>query len=551
MCEFVSSGNVDNWFWTFEGGTPSSSEEQNPLISYDVPGTYPVSLTVSNEAGSDNITIEDYIVVNTIPTSNFTFDVNGNIVTFDNLSLNADTYLWTFGPAFTSDLEEPAVSLPQDGTYEVSLLAINGCGADEITLTITITAFPNAGISSSSNIGCEPFDVQFFDNSTDNATAWNWSFPGGSPGISSEQNPVISYLEPGLYTVSLEVSNEVGTNSITLVDYVEVKPLPEALYDFNIDNADVIFSNNSSQYDNVMWDFGDGNVSEEFNPTHTYTSSGDFVVVLIASNECGSDTFEQIIAMDIRTPVIVFSQSVNEGCAPLMVQFVDQSDNDPFSWKWTFPGGNPENSTEQNPLVEYVDPGVYDVSIELTNDFGSSSLTVLGAIVVLSKPLAEFEFAMDQGDVQFMNISDFGESFNWDFGDGSTSNIENPIHTYIESGSFDVVLVVTNKCGNDTIIQTVEIVLSSVFDSEILTLFSVYPNPNNGLFILEIEGSPSKFIEVNLIDLLGRVILDTEVEFISGKLYKTFDLKDIESGSFILQVILDGKRMIRKLVIQK
>ena len=102
-----------------------------------------------------------------------------------------------------------------------------------------------------------------------------------------------------------------------------------------------------------------------------------------------------------------------------------------------------------------------------------------------------------------------------------------------------------------TVKQTVEIVLSSVFDSEILTLFSVYPNPNNGLFILEIEGSPSKFIEVNLIDLLGRVILDTEVEFISGKLYKTFDLKDIESGSFILQVILDGKRMIRKLVIQK
>jgi PKD repeat protein len=547
----LSSGNVETWSWTFEGGTPLNSSEENPLITYDVPGTYPVSLTVSNEAGSDEITIEDYIVVNTIPTSKFDFNINGNVVNFNNLSLNATSYLWTYGPGATSTLTSPAISFPQDGTYEVTLEAFNGCGFDEYTLTVEITAFPNAGVSSSTNIGCQPFEVSFFDNSTDDATSWKWEFPGGVPESSTEQNPVVSYSEPGFYNVSLEATNEVGSNSISLINYVEVKPLPKADYSYEVDKADIIFTNNSEEYDDVLWDFGDNITSDELNPTHTYTTSGDYTILLIASNICGSDTFEQTVTMDIRTPIIVFSQSVTEGCSPLSIQFVDQSDNNPLSWNWSFPGGSPSSSSDPNPLIEYSNAGSYDVSLELTNEFGSSFLTVEGAVTVLPLPSAGFEFTADQGDVLFTNMSTDGETYSWDFGDDSGSEMENPSHTYMATGSYEVKLIVGNDCGFDTLIQTLDIVLSSVFDENLYSVFELYPNPNDGRFSVEIEGIPSDKIEFIFIDLLGRKILKREDDFNSGVLRSYFDLNHLESGTYLLQVVQEGKSSIRKFVINK
>jgi PKD repeat protein len=107
---------------------------------------------------------------------------------------------------------------------------------------------------------------------------------------------VITYSEPGLYDVILIVTNLAGTDTLEWTEYVEVEDLPTADYSFTQDNGMVSFTNTSQNATSYQWDFGDNEGSQEENPEHEYTfPGGSFDVVLIATNDCGSDTLTQTV----------------------------------------------------------------------------------------------------------------------------------------------------------------------------------------------------------------------------------------------------------------
>jgi PKD repeat protein len=128
------------------------------------------------------------------------------------------------------------------------------------------------------------------DGSTDNVVEWLWEFEGGTPSVSIEQNPTVLYDQPGSYMVSLKVTNAVGDNSLTLLDYISIGNAPQSDFSFNATEGIVEFTNLSSNADTYEWYFGDDNVSTEQNPVHEFTESGMFDVMLIATNEFCSDT---------------------------------------------------------------------------------------------------------------------------------------------------------------------------------------------------------------------------------------------------------------------
>ena len=136
-----SLGVANSWSWTFEGGTPATSTERSPVVSFGAPGTYEVSLTVSNAIGSNSITKTDYIIINDIePTADFESIVSWNTVVFNNNSTDGLSYLWDFGDGTTSIEANPVhvySSLNQD--YEVTLITGNGCDADTLTQSILTT----------------------------------------------------------------------------------------------------------------------------------------------------------------------------------------------------------------------------------------------------------------------------------------------------------------------------------------------------------------------------------------------------------------------------
>ena len=152
-------------------------------------------------------------------------------------------------------------------------------------------------------------------------------------------------------------------------------------------------------------------------------------------------------------PNAAFSADPTSGCAPLTVNFTDESTGDITSWSWDF--GDGSTSTEQNPTHTYNSAGSYTVSLTVTGPGGSDTETKADYITVTDVPNADFVGDPTSGTapltVSFTDQSTGNPtSWSWDFGDGSTSTEQNPTHTYNAAGTYTVKLTASNSCGSDT-----------------------------------------------------------------------------------------------------
>ncbi len=458
----TSSSNTTTYNWTFEGGTPSSSSEQNPLVTYSASGLYDVELIVSNTAGSDTINFQEFITVQPDASADFTANVNLGAVDFTNQSVDADNYSWFFGDGGTSNEVDPTHVYNEDGTYEVLLIASNACGSDSVIQLIDIFLPPVAGFDVAAQVGCTPFEVPFSNTSSANATAFEWIFEGGTPSTSTEENPVVIYDQAGTYPVTLIVTNTVGTDTLTIADYITVALGGTAGFDFVVNGTEVVFTNNSTNANTYEWAFGDGAFSSETNPTHIYDQDGLYTVVLTVENDCETLVVEQQILISVGAPIALFSYNQDSYCLPATVSFVNESSANSDSYLWVFPGGSPSTSTDENPFVTYASPGFYSVTLIASNGNGEGVYELTNEIEIYDVPTAGFDYTVSGYSVVFENTSIGGETYFWDFGDGvGTSNMASPSYNYGEVGNYPVVLTVMNPC--DTVSTSVEVVIDATF----------------------------------------------------------------------------------------
>lgn len=471
----MSLNGVTNREWVFEGGSPSTSSQANPAVTYQTPGTYDVQLKVSNADGSDIITKAGYIQVSMkAPVASFlassTEIFAGEKVSFTNRSENAQSYVWNFagGNPSTSTEVNPQVTYPTPGTYAVSLQAINAAGFDTYTASqlITVKALATtANFTASATTVIAGGQVSFTDQSTQNPTGWDWTFEGGSPASSTAQNPTVTYNGPGTYAVSLKVTNAGGSGIITKAAYITVvREAPVA--DFTAGSNEIMagesvqFTSQSMRAQTYQWTFEGGTpaTSNEANPSIKYSVPGSYAVKLQVSNESGSDTKTRTAMITVKalSTVADFTASHRTIQAGSQVNFSDQSTQNPNSWNWTFTGGSPATSIAQNPSVTYNEPGTYAVTLKVTNAGGTHEVSRSGYITVVRKaPVAAFTASstniMVGESVSFNNQSTDAVSFEWTFEGGSpaTSNLENPEVSYAQAGTYNVQLKVTNESGSD------------------------------------------------------------------------------------------------------
>ncbi|MCS7037880.1 MAG: PKD domain-containing protein [Saprospiraceae bacterium] len=529
----ASSANTTSFFWEFPGGTPSSSTEQNPTVTYSSPGAYSVTLTASNSAGSNTIEQVNFIVVVGPPTAGFTANVSGATVNFTNQSNGATSYSWNFGDGASSTQQNPIHTYAASGTYTVVLTAVNACGTTTSTQTVTILLPPTAAFSASPTGGCAPLTVTFTNQSSADATAFNWTFQGGTPASSTESNPTVVFKDPGVYTVTLVASNAAGSSTSTMT--IAVQGLPTAGFTVQQAGLGIMLTNTSQNATSFHWNFGDGNTSNQANPTHTYAQPGAYTVTLRAENACGSVEFSIRVEIQGAAPVAGFKPSATQGCMPFTVQFNDQSAGNPIAWNWSFPGGNPAVSSEKNPTVMYMSPGLYPVTLIVTNAYGSDTLTQQNLIEVLALPTAAFDYTTTNLTVKFNNQSQNGASYTWSFGDGATSNEANPTHTYASPGTYTVSLTVLNNCGAATLQKTI-VLTTGLRDAAWLQALTLYPNPNSGRFLVELRGEPSPEVAFVLLDAAGRLMHQAKGDFGAGELRQPFDLPDLPGGRYTLLV---------------
>nr|MBP6828600.1 PKD domain-containing protein [Saprospiraceae bacterium] len=381
-----SSPNATSYSWTFAGGLPATSSLTNPIVVYQTPGDYNVTLTAFNVSGSSTTVKTSYIHVQTVPVTNFSFTTNGLTATFTNLTTGGTTYLWSFGDGATSTETNPVHTYDDPGVYTVILTATNACGSTNISKSVIVSTPPLAAFTASPTSGCGPLTVQFTNQSSGNPTSYNWLFPGGTPSASTEQNPTVVYNTPGTYSVTLTVGNNAGTNSITQTNYITVNAAPVAGFTSNTNGAIASFTNTSQNATAYSWNFGDGGTSNLTNPTHTYTNDGTYTVTLTATGPCGTATSSQSVTI-ATPPTAGFSASPLAGCAPLTVQFTNASSQNATSWNWQFPGGTPSSSTQQNPSVVYSNSGTYTVTLTVSNSVGSNTATQTNYITVNPVPV--------------------------------------------------------------------------------------------------------------------------------------------------------------------
>ena len=258
------------------------------------------------------------------------------------------------------------------------------------------------------------------------------------------------------------MSNQCGNDTETKTNYITVPPTPSADFVGNPTKGDapltVQFNDNSTgNPTSWSWNFGDGSTSTQQNPLHIYTNPGKYTVSLTATNDCGSDPETKTDYIEVtepgQAPVANFEGNPTQGCAPLTVQFTDQSTNNPTSWSWTFGDGG--TSTAQYPSYTYANPGTYTVSLTASNQFGFDTKTKIDYITALPEPNADFIANPISGyaplTVQFTDESSGNPtSWQWDFDDGGTSTEQNPSYTYTNPGTYTVSLTATNNCGSDT-----------------------------------------------------------------------------------------------------
>lgn len=545
-----SSENATTFQWTFPGGTPASSSAENPSVTYNEAGTYTVTLTVSNAAGSNSVTETNFITVDDVPDAGFNATVDELTVTFNNTTQNATGYEWDFGDGNTSNDENPEHTYSQDGTYEVTLTATNGCGSVTTNGQFTVATPPTASFSAASTKGCAPFEVQFLNESSENAATFAWEFPGGTPSTSSEENPVVTYNSPGSYNVTLTVSNVSGSDVYELSNYVTVEALPNAGFNTVVNNSTVLFTNTSIGADSYLWDFGDGTTSIEQNPSHDYATEDAFTVILIATNDCGSVTVEKLVVVASEQPVAAFQANETVGCAPFIVQFENLSSANATTFEWTFPGGSPATSTEENPEVKYELPGVYNVTLVASNGLGDDSFTENAYITVNGTPSVSFTYIDNGGTLIFTNGSSNASGYEWDFGDGTTSTEENPEHTYTSNGEYEVTLNAMNECGFSSSTQSIMVVVNGLDEIPGITAFNVFPNPNSGHFSMTLQGQAQNMLEISFTNVLGQRLMYEKVDFRSGSLSKQFAFGYLSAGVYILQVKSGENAIFRKIVVE-
>jgi PKD repeat protein len=538
--ENTSSANATSYQWSFPGGVPETSTLPNPTVTYAAPGTYEVMLITGNAAGTSMMM--QTVSIGTGPQAGFDFNtqLGQTEVAFSNTSVNAQSVQW-FANGETSDEDNPVFDFETDGEYTVILVAYNTCGTDTTEQTLTIVTAPQAGFNLDAGAGCVPAEVAFENTSSANATSYQWSFPGGVPETSTLPNPTVTYAAPGAYEVMLITGNAAGTSMLTQTLTVITAP-QAASFDFAVNGTTVQFSGDAAGATEYRWDFGDGADSPSQNPEHTYGADGDYIVTFTASNACGSITTIDTVTISNALPAVNFSAVLRRGCAPFEVQFINQSSDNAQSFLWLMPGAEPATSTEADPVAVYNQPGVYSVTLTATNAAGAASIARMDFIEILAQPEAAFEFSIDDLTVAFTNTSTHGDSYRWDFGDGSPmSGEENPVHTYAGSGTYAVTLEVTNECGSVVFTQEVNVIINSAGEVAGGSIFRVYPNPANNLIVLEgafgaASGPGDGSGAIEIFDAIGRRVLQMPLQVLNSQVRQEIAIAHLPAGAYFYEV---------------
>ncbi len=493
----LSSSIPNNWSWTitpntytFVNGTTDSS--QNPVIVFNATGQYDIELTTMNSNGSDTLLQSQYISVSDGAMTPLMEDFDGGV----------------FPPTVVT-INNP------DQNVTWSSIAVNGIGGN----TTTASYMNNFNYNS---LGTEDAMTVLLDlsNMADATLTFDVAYAQTDLTLSDE--------------LRVDVSTDCGT---TFTNGIYHKAGPILATRSLVNSA--FFPNNANQWRRELVDL-------------TPYVGNSVVLRFVNVNGFGNNLFLDNINIDNTAnipPKANFNPNAGSNCTDQIVTFYDNSvGSTGTTYSWDFgDGATPATSTSSgNQNVTYTTPGQKQVKLIVSNAVGVDSTTL--QLNVNATVVAGFNInQLNDSTFQFQNTSAGPTSFNWDFGDGNTSSSFSPTHSYLISGTYTVTLVVTNTCGVDTLVQTIDAITNTERIEDELDI-AVFPNPNNGQFNIVMNGV-SKSLEYQLLDVQGRVLRNQQFKNVQN-LNEPLDITNFAKGVYFLKVQTENRFRVLKVVVQ-
>ncbi len=485
-----ANGGTGILHYSIDGGTtyPDITGTFNNLP----PGDYTAKVEDDNNCPSSSFLVSIYepdslMITSVVAEDEQCVDSHDGTIT---INTSGGTYPFEFSIDGINWFTSKTIENLAPGTYTPYVRDAHTCSV--IGNPVTIGSPQDASLFDvSDSIGCSPLTVQFTRLTPGNT--YLWDFGDGETATQNEpehtfvnttSNPV-DYLVTA-FSVSPNNCPDTAYKTITVYPRPQLSftAVPDIVY---FPNSEVMISNNSpSGYTNYNWDFGDGTTSSDEQPgSHTYDDCGNYTIKLSADNTWCSDTINKIITVTAMQPEALFSVDTTQACVPITVNFANRSlFIDTFEWHI-----NDGTVIYDNDFSYTFDtPGEYTVTLNAQgycNTFDSRDTV----IYVYQSPIVNFDVIPDTVMLPGQPIhctnqsSDDSDLFWWEFGDGGTSEEENPIHIYTAPGTYDIKLIVTsvNKCV-DSLTLSSEVIVLPEGKIEFPNAFSPDGNGENDIF---------------------------------------------------------------------
>lgn len=449
-----------DFIWNFGDGSPPSASA-SPTHTYTETGTYTISLVATSCSNLGcNATFSIDVFVTEPPIALFVTDIDEGCapleVNFFNQSNGTDiSHEWDFGNGQTSTATDPEnIVFEQantDTTYQITLAVTNDCGTRYYTDSITVFPIPVANFGTNEDEGCSPLEIIFANGTVGNPESFDWFINDvfmTSDTILPDTFFTTTDTTITTYDILLVSSNFCGIDSFER-SIIVYPPNVDAF--FHIDTLNgcepftIELTNYSTPGATITYDFGDGNGSSEENIQYTYEEEGIYTITQTATN-CGIDSaFNQVTVLPAPEVSFITDSYV---CLGQTVTFTNTSAGITGS-QWHFGDGNISNA--DSPSHVFDSTGIYNVVLTGFSELNNCPAIFEQEIEVRGNPFVSFEPSSYNGcvpfNVSFDNNSESNLVYQWDFGDGETSNIFSPTHIFSDAGIYEVSLITTDEYG--------------------------------------------------------------------------------------------------------
>jgi PKD repeat protein len=507
--------------------------------------------------------------------------------------LSVDNTDGTLDPGSTTDVNVTfdAGTLP-GATYTFPLTynynqPTNNLGL--IYLKMIVATAPITAFSSTNEISCDG-TVNFFDESLQNPTSWEWDFGDGNG--STEQNPVHNYSANGTYTVSLTTCNELGCTTEEIVDFILVDLTnPFCLQTVFEDNESVdlngcggiIFSTgfpgsypngvssdihitsgnggplritvNSFQLEGCcdflrVYDGSDATATliGEYNGTDLLpgdlieSTGGELFLTFTTDGSVTLPGFELLWQCSDAVSNVVLGAEQEQGC-PATYMFEAFNGLPEYTYNWDFGDGSTTTGPGMH-LHTYAGTGPYTVTLMVSND-GDEYMTQTNLNVTgLNLPLGIIgpdTVEIDQVATFEKDGTDLLNTFDWTTSDGSTGSGETFMTSWPAVGTYEVRLDAGSDevCSAAVIKEVVVVEGVNVRDAESVNSLNLFPNPVNQTLYFELETSLVSELRYRIVDVLGRTVVESQRGLLNGGAPVAVEVGQLPASTYAL-VIFDG-----------